>query len=411
MYTLIKSFPIGSLTNYHYKEIDVSTTPLNYLYTLYDDVVISVSNSFTGDVVYLSLLSIYEDYYSSSKTIQVALDELATKPLPFFTKFNPFARHVTYRDAVQAGYRITPCKIGVDPTNPLPDGSKTDAYLTRPSYDTDVFSINDYALVTVNGYLHNTATDNRYMYVIDAGTSLLKSNRNYIGITSFRDIGKLTKIPITESMLYKQDPSFPYYKKTYIRTGVDLTGKSILLSLGGYLLYPDQSSFIITGDGSIGLSMEMMPILERVLESIPVINLDTILDDPTVYNDNVLNVPNFTLDVNIVKYLTMSQSFIIIVDTNELLVNKIVVGNTNYPHVFISHTEPIYPLCVGYGKLVEYWKVEEDGQWALHVDNPIVNNYVMTYTAPTLLKVISDASLPRDKIRQFKAHYLEIYTN
>ena len=64
----------------------------------------------------------------------------------------------------------------------------------------------------------------------------------------------------------------------------------------------------------------------------------------------------------------MSQSFIVIIDTDFLSLQTIHIRNNSFPGMFTSAHEPVYPLVTGYGKVSEYWKVYEG--WILGSERP-----------------------------------------
>lgn len=407
MYTLIRSFVYSSMTNYQYKEEDISTIPINYIYTLYDDVVIEVSSTLDTELKFVSLSLLKYKFVNKNLTIQQMLDSYTDLPLEGLVTFNPNAKHISYSDALQAGYKVMTCKIGIHPTNPIPAESATDLLLLRPAYDTDVVSLNKYALITVNGYLHRTVTDEEYLYVEKGAVSLHRSNNNNLGIISFREICSLKTIPITEQMLYKQDPELSYYKKAYINLNEDISDKTVLLSIGGYLYTPNDSSFLIVTDTSIAINLEASNYLEKLTESSTILNLDSVV--PREFRDSkVLSIPDVTSDEKIVSYLTLAQSFIIILDTTDIKFNKIKIESNNLPNIITTASEPIYPLVTGYGRLSEYWKVKEHDQWTLNIMNNHAANYNLSYLTSDTVKIINDTQLPRDKFRQNKKHFLEI---
>lgn len=407
MYTLIRSFVYSSMSNYQYKEEDISTISINYIYALYDDVVIEVSSVLDTELKFVSLSLLKYKFVNKNLTIQQVLDSYTDLPLEGVVTFNPNAKHVSYSDALQAGYKVVTCKIGIHPTNPIPAESATDLLLLRPAYDTDVVSLNKYALITVNGYLHRTVTDEEYLYVDKGAVSLHRSNNNNLGIISFREMCSLKTIPITEQMLYKQDSELSYYKKTYINLNEDISNKTVLLSVGGYLYTPSDSSFLVVSDTSVGINLEASNYLEKLTESSTILNLDTIV--PSEFRDSkVLSIPDVTSDEKIINYLTLPQSFIIILDSTDIKFNKIKIESNNLPNIITTTREPIYPLVTGYGRLSEYWKVKEHDQWTLNIMNNQTANYNLSYLTSDTVKIINDSQLPRDKFRQNKKHFLEI---
>jgi hypothetical protein len=112
-----------------------------------------------------------------------------------------------------------------------------------------------------------TDTDGEYLYVKDAGKTNFISQRNTMGLWSFRQIGKIKHIPITLSMIFKQANDSRFYEKTYIKLNESVEGKTALLVLGGYLVLPDAGVFTHVGNDTYSLDISRLPIAERYFDS------------------------------------------------------------------------------------------------------------------------------------------------
>ena len=76
--------------------------------------------------------------------------------------------------------------------------------------------------------------------------------------------------------------------------------------------------------------------------------------------------------------MTLSQSFLVLVETPKLAFNKIQIKKSNLPGLFHCYQDPIYPLMVGYGRMVEYWKVSNDRFYSVHVADNLMRDYLLS---------------------------------
>jgi hypothetical protein len=92
------------------------------------------------------------------------------------------------------------------------------------------------------------------------------------------------------------------------------------------------------------------------------------------YNSEMVTIDQLVSDENIKSYLSLSQSFIIVLDTPNITLNRQYVKKTGMPGKYITYKEPLYPLVLGLGRHAEYWSIKEDGQYSLSVHDNIIEN-------------------------------------
>jgi hypothetical protein len=206
--------------------------------------------------------------------------------------------------------------------------------------------------------------------------SCIRSRKNKLGIVSFQDLGELTYIPITSSMLFKQNSSQSYANHAYLNLGMDLTKYTVMVVIGGYLHVLDTRTVRMVGTQSIMIDFNNLPLFDRYFESKPFIDLSSLPLTPYPNNPDAFAVSEMLSDAVIEAYLTLPQSFVVLVNNTQLWTNLARVQAAKWPNLYISYVEPEWPLIVGSGKVAEYWSVYEDQQWALTTEDTMKDNYL-----------------------------------
>jgi len=106
--------------------------------------------------------------------------------------------------------------------------------------------------------------------------------------------------------------------------------------------------------------------------------------------------------------MTLSQSFLVLVDTPNLVTNKIELRHSQLPGMFTAYQDPVYPLLVNYGKVGEYWKTHEDGYWSVTVQDSFLRNYILSQQPIYHLPNITNNLLPSKPFWHSRGYLLEI---
>src|SRR5690606_1445142 len=75
-------------------------------------------------------------------------------------------------------------------------------------------------------------------------------------------------------------------------------------------------------------------------------------------------------DEFMIAYATMSQSFIILLDTPNLAVSKLKLENSRIPGVYSVGHMPINPVMLGSGRLAEYMRQRGELNWRITALRP-----------------------------------------
>lgn len=386
---------------------DISTIPFNILFSQYSRVIVILNNPFISGNVALDLNTIKPNVDGLPITILDYLVQNGNMTLPTMAtvpSLNPV--YAKYADAFHAGYKVIPMGPGTAIDAQLPVTDKTWLALNRPKTDYALFHSS--CLVNVNGFYHLIDSDINGVYVVDGMKSCLKSKQNQIGIYSFRELGNLTYVPIKQNMLYKQTPNQVYKNEVHLNLGVDITNKTVMLVLGGYLHVLDDKTFTAVGTNSIRVDTANLPLLERYFESLPYLDFSSLNLSTTTKNIDQISVPEFLSDAAISAYFTMSQSFVVLLDNPNISVNKQYLEKRPLPNMFVAYQEPKYPVIVGCGKVANYWYVPEDGQYSITCFDSVYKNRLFNTVDPTTVPSVTNALLPEVPYKDSNAFFLEI---
>ncbi len=399
MYSFENSVVLSRSIGSQWEQKDLSDILVYDIFNNYIKVYLVLSNPALPEHVYVDFNTLREEFSSYRDVLSQLLTDLGTRSLPTVIALpSTEPKTARYSDAFRSEYKIALSKIGyyLDPS--LPASEFHDLEITRPKYKTELSYIHKYCLVSVNGLYHMTDTDDVKAYVYDGALSLRKSNCSHLGILSFLSIGALDKVKIPRSNIMPQMPDQPLKNKICFNVDADLANKSYILILGGYMVFPEEGVFWLSGDNTFTLDIQKIPYLERLLESDIYLDLESL---GLYKNDSVLrniNIEEAYSDDVLRNYLTMSQSFLVVVDIPVLTTNKIFIRHSNLPGMFTAYQDPVYPLVVGYGKTAEYWKVYEDEHWAVNVQDSYYRDYVIN-------------NITKDRLINANNHLLPFSTN
>lgn len=379
MFTLVRAIVKRNKPRAYWEIVDISNMTLKDIYYQFRDVYFVLTSNFhTGEVsLHLSeVAATYKLSISNLKT-QQWLDSLGNLTLPV-TTFIPGTDFVyaTYRDAWRAGYNIEPVSRTIHPDVYVDDFDKCDLRLTKEGVDYQ--RLFNECLITVNGLFHRTNFVTDAVHVVDGGISGRYSNENMIGIYHLGRLGKLTTIPIKEENIVRGIPNKPLKEKTFITidTEEDLTNKSVLLCISGYLHFPGKQVYR-SGINQYCIDFLNYPLFHRYYEAKKVIDMRTVeqhLSESSV-NENQIALEELYSDEALKALLTLTQSFFVVIDTPDIFYKLSLVEHDGITGRYIHNEEPKYPMVSSLGKIYEYWVKEEDGKYVLGVNGGLEPNY------------------------------------
>lgn len=379
---LIKSRKLGAA----YEQADLSQVKMRSLLADYQEVYLTFSHFAETTLVTLKVADIASRITAlpNDPTLEAWLTQIGTSSLPTVAGSpKVVVGNVLAKDLWQAGYTATLCVPIGHPENDATDADKTDIWVTvdpeQRKDAVDYLELQSNCLATVNGLIHQFDADIHGAYIKNGGTTFMRSNGVTMGLLSFAAIGKIKTHPITADMIYHTDATLGKLSNSvHLKLPFSTDDKVVGIVIAGYL-HLVSKEVVVTGPNSVRVRMKHIPYLERYMENRKVIDMTSLerfymLDGET---RDVYNTEGFYSDECIKELLTLSQSFIVEIDTDNLAVSYEKTINTQLPGRFYLDKQPMYPLRTQLGRLPSYVSFEEAGRWVLCIDNNLVHNRVI----------------------------------
>lgn len=378
MYSLHSAHVRENRRNSRWEKKDLTDTTLLELRTLYDEVWLFVDHySFDAPrAVYFA--DIMQDMYDDPNelTLEAWLTQIGNQSLPFratVPRLEP--RYVKYVHAWNSGYEIVP--VGNNGT--IPQGGsrfdKSDLHVSKPNVDPEY--LGKHALFSINGFYHISDYGPEGTYILGGNDSIRHANDNQIGLLSFAEVGEIQCVPITKDMLTRNNEEAPLRKGVYLTMpeDVDLEGKTTLLVIGGYLQVLG-NTYTRVSDRTYRLQLDQMFLLERFYDSRSYIDLSSLGLDTLEDNPTLVSVEQFFSDSVLEAYLTLPQSFVVVVDSPEFFHELRLLEQAGLPGRYYSHEdEHPYPVMGAYGRTLEYHPIQEDGINVIATTPNLRHNY------------------------------------
>lgn len=404
MYTAISAIGIEFGLNQKWKEIDLSLFSVQELFSTFKDAQFKLTNSLLPSEVYLRLDKLRTQYATYTGKLHGLLDTITTaldtedKPL-IIKSFS-----AQYRDAVAAGYTLTPVTHSNTVLASNHFDEVTDLRLTRKSKEINYQSFFEHCLVSINGFYHLCDTDGiNGVIVSDAMKSVKLSGCNQVGLYSFKHVCKLQTVPLKSDMLFMEDARFVTIAFTQ-----DLSNKQLLLSIGGYLQYVDGKALIKVSDSAFRIDIAKLPLLDRFYESRQYLDLSSLPTENTPQNDSQIGSSDVQSEEYILAYLTLSQSFAVILDTESIYVDQHFVRPTRMTDTYVAYKKPYFPLVTQWGRHPEYWVRKDDDHYAMTTVNCVRANRLYDTLPYEEYLSVADSNQPQNRFTPSPAHLLEI---
>jgi hypothetical protein len=321
-----------------------------------------------------------------------------------------------YSDARLASYKVKPWNRTYG-ENVHPD-DRGDALLTRALPVTDYNYFKKRGMVSVNGFYHMIDTNGRDGIVVhDAMRNVKKSKQANIGLLSFANVCDIEYIPVTPTMCKTRlTPEMisgtalqePFSVSGYLKVGRDLQNKTVFLVIGGYLHTHDSELVKRVSDDEFKIDFLNYPLLDRYFESNRFLDMSSLGLSTDIRNPTQVAVAELLGDDALKKYLTHPQTFFVVLDTKVAYTARQYIKRTNMPGMYVSYTEPKFPLVTGVGRMPEYWSTHEDGQWSVTVHESIRDRQVYKTLDPYAQRSVTGDNFCVDPEILGAGYFLEI---
>ena len=366
MYVYVKSVLRKKNTDEPWMDVNIANMLLSDLFNNYTSGYIKLTNKYLSKPVYMDL---QEFKAMSITTPDLTFNMWLTYmgDLTFATNEVEPVMHqgiVTYCDAWQAGYNIKRMNQLNTETENMVDGDLPHLHISKVGVAAKTLS--EYALTIVNGYLHFSDTHKDGVKVFDAAKTIDKSGHNQIGLMSFYEVGKIKQVKITEKMISPTHSTSSLSRGLFINLGQDINRYKVMMSIGGFLHYgKDSFSIVNTDEGIIRVDIDSIDIHEKLLMAMNDIE----------FNEGALGISeNFPgsivkekilSDSSLKHFFTHNTSFIILVDTEVMSIEREMLDNVNLFSLYEYHTKPNLPMVDYYGRLPVYHFQEQLGKYVI----------------------------------------------
>ena len=409
MYTLVRSRYRADRRKGRWQEADLSNEIVTTLSTQFGDVYLYIEYPGAG-VMQLKALRFdnvvtWMNNVDPTFTVQQWLTSLGNQTLPFEDKLPPEKeRLVKYAQAWHAGYKLQPKGRNANVNSDASKFSKEDLLMTHPTHSYKDYD--DYCLTTVNGYFHITDYTTDGIRIWDGNKSVRRANNNQIGVYSFETVGKIRKVPITPDMVKPQRAGAPLNDASYLTmpANIDIENKTVLLVVGGYLQVLSKV-YMSVSEHTWRIELGSSMFLDRYIQSVRELDLDVLGLTIDPKNPTLMSLAQMRSDEVVMKYLTMSQTFFVIVDTPTFFQDYEPVEWLRLPGRFIDPEETKLPMVGAYGRALDYHTIHEVDTFVYAASDNIRHNYDAMSTPWTTKPLVDGGRYPAHPFHHDEAFF------
>lgn len=406
MYTLVSAIGKEKSDPRKWKQIDISNITLNDLFINFKTVLALLTDPYMDEPEVFDIEAIRVTHSGVNLTFNQFLIENDDSTLP--TRAGSLdIKSVTakYADAYRAGYSVNLIsQTGVlDSQEPKED--KTWLILQKEGLDYDLFT--KHCLTMVNGFFHLCEANSDGAFIKEGAVSNRICGQSTVGIVSFKGISELKQIPITLDMIKPQADN-PLHFRAVIDVGEDVTNKTVLLVVGGYLVLPGTGVFSLESESRLLIDFNNYSIPNRFFESNNYLDYSSfVLDTPSTNSEQYI-LDELYGDEFIKSLLTMPQSFIVILDNPDVYFEQEHVRVSPMPGIYTSYVKPEYPLFVGQGMAANYWYTHQKPYWSINTIDGLRHRRQYNTTDTRSLVSLDESRDPGDPVNWSRAYYLKI---
>lgn len=370
MYSIFQIYALSIFFGSQFTEIDLSQYTLEYIYSNYAKVYISITYGMSVTQIYVDLNTFKNQYRNS----QVTLEEFVNSaPNGFFTAISAlpisYINYVRYMDSQLAGYSLSASGNNISLSNP----------------NVAVSNYYKYCLTSVDGFILPNSIQNSQLVVENAFSQCQLNDYTKIGIVSFENISPLNIQPITSNMIVSVTNK-PLNQQLYLKTNLNPDYVTMLV-LNGYLIGPTTDGFQCIGNGLYSLNLHRLGYYFKLLDSLnkQYYNYSYIVNQlPSTLQSQYSNIPFGTISVPMINniefinaYLTLPNTFLVQVsNASNIVIKNRNILNTEITNQLVSDEEPRNLLIGSQGRLVDYLYTLSKGKYIITSPHMYSNNYV-----------------------------------
>jgi len=388
-------------------EEDISDQTFRSLFVSYRDARVAIDHpSFESDKFFL-LDEIRDMIEDPDRTVSQWLSDIGNTTIPTYDGTIELKRRVVdHRDAYMAGYDIRPTRMDSHPDVNWPMDERKDLLLFKDGID--YRKAYRSLLVSVNGLIHRTSYSRHGLYIVDGAYSQKNANRVGMGLTDFSPIGELSFIDIHDKMLYRPTDDHKHYQQAYLNLGQSTENKTVMLVIGGYPHLLD-GTYDVVGDGLVKIDFNNYPIIQRYYESLKLIDMDDIEYTQVGNGPDQRKVDDLIRSEKFIRQLmNLSQTFAVVIDSDQMYVEKHSLEKTGLPGCFLSQQRPTLPFVSLRGKWIPYWTHLEDDVWVVNCGSNYLPNYQFEHGPYQNQYCVTTQKVPNKPFYQDRGYLLEI---
>ena len=395
-------------------ELDVSNQNLWELVATSSEVYLTLTSPHLESQYVLDMSNVRDLIYASDSTLTVAewLVALGNVALPVVEgQVTMSSKRAKSMCAYAAGYSVHSSSgrlYNQDET--ILEEDRLHLALTRGEHN--LLDMSSYVLASINGFLHTTDSDADALYVRHGSETMQVGKSPKVNLHSFANISPFVQIPLSRCTLTPRNGSRLANGVT-IATGLDLTGKTVWLSIGGHLMYLNRD-YTVMNRKSIALDWNKFNFKHKYLNSRGRLNLSTVdlamgLVDG---GSGILSQQSLNTDEVIRAYLELPQSFIIVFDNPTIDVDLRRIEDMSLPGKYMVKDEPHLMYMNEEGRLPPISLIDEHKNWVVSVsiENASTSDYMFTQVPSTDNDLFTDALVKADPKHRSALYTLDIKT-
>lgn len=410
MYNFIRSY---TKKNKEWTLHDVSNETLDFIDGVYESVRIVATQDADVTEFEIHMNDLRMELFLVDKT-QTVLEWLASYSEPVLptrmsVKRLKDVRNVKFTDI--SGYNLT-IKAGnhlyaEGITSPKNSDHDLECYSELPEYDArSMRNLGDNSVIAVNGHICKTTFSNGRLWALDASTYVKADTAPVFSVIDFTDIGGCEKVYLnndnTKIALRSLDEERRYLTRAVVDTGISMQGKTPVIVIDGHL-YIGNDTIKPISDTEVVIDVSHPTVLSKANDH--TIERLGFVDSPNA-RENGLNL--LTMDVS--KLLTETDSFVILINTSELCVQREKLEVTNIEGFYTHYRAPTGLCMFENGRLAPY-QINDYNAWTVCVatGSNIRRNMLWDTVKWEDLKVMWDVEAENGVDHKMEAEIIDLY--